>query len=268
MNQNPNPNPNPNPIQNPLSQALAKLKTTIYSIGNKFADLKTTYEVNHQLVMKEISEIDALITPILSNENINKSLKDDLAKTQQELASTRQQLQAKMSELEDCNKQKELCAKRLVETAQNNVELKKQLDELNRQQQGIAANIEQLNSELNAKLTEGVKLINDSFTNKNQESITKLGELKTKLNQARQLLVSDQNISRGGKKHRKQSRKKVKHGKKRRTQKRNKIQKGGYKYNNNKQLDESSSIISSPSSSKSKSYSNKSKSRNMRRSRK
>jgi hypothetical protein len=161
-----------------------------------------------------------------------------------------------------------------------NADLNNKIQSLIQEEGALARDIDELNKQLTEQLDAGLQLINQSFATEDPKTQKGLTDLKTKIEQVLATLNNNEvppplapppGLPRrgGGKKHIKKSRKKVKYGKKRRTQKRTKIQKGGYKYNNNKQLDEASSIISS-TSSKSKSYSNKSKSksRNMHRSRK
>jgi chromosome segregation ATPase len=278
----------------PIKTALTGLKTTIDTIAGKFSQLQQRYQQNQKQNMDKINEINALVDQIIAHPNLsNASLKEELRKTKRDLFAATEtlkkceqekaQLQANVADIQkqldtaaNLNKEKQDLIDKLQK---ENADLNNKIQALIQEEGTLARNIDDLNAQLTQQLDAGLQLINQSFATEDPKTQKGLTDLKTKIEQVLETLKNNQppplgpppSFPRGGgKKHRKQSRKKVKHGKKRRTQKRNKIQKGGYKYNNNKQLDEASSIISSSTSSKSKSYSNKSKSksRNMRRSRK
>jgi len=298
MNQNQNPNPN-----TPIKTALTGLKTTIDTIAGKFSQLQQRYQQNQKQNMDKINEINALVDQIIAHPNLsNASLKEELRKTKRDLFAATEtlkkceqekaQLQANVADIQkqletaaNLNKEKQDLIDKLQK---ENADLNNKIQALIQEEGTLARDIDELNKQLTEQLDAGLQLINQSFATEDPKTQKGLTDLKTKIEQVLETLKNNQppppraplapppGFPRrgGGKKHIKKSRKKVKYGKKRRTQKRTKIQKGGYKYNNNKQLDEASSIISSTSSksksysNKSKSYSNKSKSRNMRISRK
>ena len=291
-------NPQQNQNQNtPIKTALTGLKTTIDTIADKFSQLQQRYQQNQKQYMDKINEINALVDQIIAHPNLsNASLKEELRKTKRDLFAATEtlkkceqekaQLQANVADIQkqletaaNLNKEKQDLIDKLQK---ENADLNNKIQALIQEEGTLARNIDDLNAQLTQQLDAGLQLIKQSFATEDPKTQKGLTDLKTKIEQVLATLNNNQSppprgplgpppgFSRGGgKKLKRRSRKKVKNHKKRRTQKRNKIQKGGYKYNNNKQLDDASSIISSPSSSsKSKSYSSKSKSRNMRRSRK
>ena len=254
--------------QNPLQTALQTLGQTIQSVRGRISTLKTTYEQNQKQTLTNIAEINSLVDQISKHPNLfNKKLIEELRITKRDLVAATETLEKCEKERAQLKAQLDNLQKELEQERNKNVEnqriiddLNRQLQQLNQQQTVLVDQINQLNQDLIKNLEDGLAEVNASFATGDQQSKQSLLALKTNI----EVILSKLNNTelppppglqppgptRGGARKRSKNSRKSKKSKKSRNNKKrsNKTkrrrQKGGYQYNDNKELNKLSSIIS------------------------
>jgi len=250
--------------QNPLQTALQTLGQTIQSVRGRISTLKTTYEQNQKQTLTNIAEINSLVDQISKHPNLfNKKLIEELRITKRDLVAATETLEKCEKERAQLKAQLDNLQKELEQERNKNVEnqriiddLNRQLQQLNQQQTVLVDQINQLNQDLIKNLEDGLGEVNASFATGHQQTSQSLLALKTNI----EVILSKLNNTelppppglqppgptRGGARKSRKSKKskKSRNNKKRSNKTKRRRQKGGYQYNDNKELNKLSSIIS------------------------